>query len=85
MTSPSSFPSNLNPNPCLSPPPPPRPSPLSPLPRRPGTSIVEGVATLTQEDDGPTTVNVRITGLTLGPLSEHEFGYTTNGCICHYI
>ncbi|KAG0460529.1 hypothetical protein HPP92_020826 [Vanilla planifolia] len=34
-----------------------------------GTSEVEGVVTLTQEDDdGPTTVN-------------HEYGDTTNGCI----
>lgn len=48
-----------------------------------GNSSVEGVATLTQEDDGPTTVNVRITGLTPGPhgFHLHEFGDTTNGCI----
>ncbi|XP_062013938.1 superoxide dismutase [Cu-Zn], chloroplastic [Rosa rugosa] len=48
-----------------------------------GTSTVEGVATLTQEDDGPTTVNVRITGLAPGPhgFHLHEFGDTTNGCI----
>ncbi|XP_004287550.1 PREDICTED: superoxide dismutase [Cu-Zn], chloroplastic [Fragaria vesca subsp. vesca] len=48
-----------------------------------GTSAVEGVVTLTQEDDGPTTVNVRITGLTPGPhgFHLHEFGDTTNGCI----
>ncbi|XP_050367929.1 superoxide dismutase [Cu-Zn], chloroplastic [Argentina anserina] len=48
-----------------------------------GTSAVEGVVTLTQEDGGPTTVNVRITGLTPGPhgFHLHEFGDTTNGCI----
>ncbi len=48
-----------------------------------GTSNVEGVVILTQEDDGPTTVNVKITGLTPGPhgFHLHEFGDTTNGCI----
>ncbi|KAM0013890.1 Superoxide dismutase [Cu-Zn] [Helianthus debilis subsp. tardiflorus] len=48
-----------------------------------GTSSVEGVVTLTQEDDGPTMVNVKITGLTPGPhgFHLHEFGDTTNGCI----
>ncbi|XP_010510677.1 PREDICTED: superoxide dismutase [Cu-Zn] 2, chloroplastic [Camelina sativa] len=48
-----------------------------------GTSDVEGVVTLTQDDSGPTTVNVRITGLTPGPhgFHLHEFGDTTNGCI----
>ena len=48
-----------------------------------GTSDVEGVVTLTQENDGPTTVNVRITGLTPGPhgFHLHEYGDTTNGCI----
>uniref|UniRef100_O04997 Superoxide dismutase [Cu-Zn], chloroplastic n=1 Tax=Solidago canadensis var. scabra TaxID=59294 RepID=SODCP_SOLCS len=48
-----------------------------------GTSSVEGVVTLTQEEDGPTTVNVKITGLTPGPhgFHLHEFGDTTNGCI----
>ncbi|XP_076929403.1 superoxide dismutase [Cu-Zn], chloroplastic [Bidens hawaiensis] len=48
-----------------------------------GTSTVEGVVTLTQEDDGPTTVNVKVTGLTPGPhgFHLHEFGDTTNGCI----
>ncbi|CAH8386091.1 unnamed protein product [Eruca vesicaria subsp. sativa] len=48
-----------------------------------GNSDVEGVVTLTQEDTGPTTVNVRITGLTPGPhgFHLHEFGDTTNGCI----
>ncbi|XP_062172342.1 superoxide dismutase [Cu-Zn], chloroplastic [Alnus glutinosa] len=48
-----------------------------------GTSSVEGVVTLTQEDNGPTTVNVRITGLTPGPhgFHLHEYGDTTNGCI----
>ncbi|PWA92588.1 Superoxide dismutase [Artemisia annua] len=48
-----------------------------------GTSSVEGVVTLTQENDGPTTVNVKITGLTPGPhgFHLHEFGDTTNGCI----
>ncbi|KAK4286407.1 hypothetical protein QN277_002967 [Acacia crassicarpa] len=48
-----------------------------------GSSAVEGVVTLTQEDDGPTTVNVRVTGLTPGPhgFHLHEYGDTTNGCI----
>ncbi|KAK3205888.1 hypothetical protein Dsin_019934 [Dipteronia sinensis] len=48
-----------------------------------GTSNVEGVVTLTQDDDGPTTVNVRITGLTPGPhgFHLHQYGDTTNGCI----
>lgn len=48
-----------------------------------GTSTVEGVVTLTQDGDGPTTVNVRITGLAPGKhgFHLHEFGDTTNGCI----
>ncbi|KAJ0967235.1 hypothetical protein J5N97_024152 [Dioscorea zingiberensis] len=48
-----------------------------------GNSEVEGVVTLVQEDDGPTTVKVRVTGLTPGShgFHLHEFGDTTNGCI----
>ncbi|KAL2511190.1 Superoxide dismutase [Cu-Zn] 2 [Abeliophyllum distichum] len=48
-----------------------------------GTSNVEGVVILTQEADGPTNVNVRVTGLTPGKhgFHLHEFGDTTNGCI----
>ncbi|KAJ1694404.1 hypothetical protein LUZ63_011102 [Rhynchospora breviuscula] len=48
-----------------------------------GTSEVEGVVTLTQDNDGPTTVSVRVTGLTPGlhGFHLHEFGDTTNGCI----
>ncbi|XP_042451277.1 superoxide dismutase [Cu-Zn], chloroplastic-like [Zingiber officinale] len=48
-----------------------------------GTSNVEGVATLVQEDDGPTTVTVRVSGLTPGlhGFHLHEYGDTTNGCI----
>ncbi|XP_074582284.1 superoxide dismutase [Cu-Zn], chloroplastic-like [Curcuma longa] len=48
-----------------------------------GTSNVEGVVTLVQEDDGPTIVNVRVTGLTPGlhGFHLHEYGDTTNGCI----
>ncbi|CAN8247230.1 unnamed protein product [Cochlearia groenlandica] len=48
-----------------------------------GASDVEGVVTLTQEDTGPTTVSVRITGLAPGlhGFHLHEFGDTTNGCI----
>ncbi|CAL0329054.1 unnamed protein product [Lupinus luteus] len=48
-----------------------------------GKSTVEGVVTLTQEDDGPTTVNVRVSGLTPGlhGFHLHEYGDTTNGCI----
>ncbi|KZV37632.1 superoxide dismutase [Dorcoceras hygrometricum] len=48
-----------------------------------GTSAVEGVVTLAQEGDGPTTVKVRISGLTPGKhgFHLHEFGDTTNGCI----
>ncbi|XP_016486719.1 superoxide dismutase [Cu-Zn], chloroplastic [Nicotiana tabacum] len=48
-----------------------------------GNSNVEGVVTLSQDDDGPTTVKVRITGLTPGlhGFHLHEFGDTTNGCM----
>jgi Cu-Zn family superoxide dismutase len=48
-----------------------------------GNSSVEGVVTLLQEDDGPTKVNVKITGLTPGKhgFHLHEFGDTTNGCM----
>lgn len=48
-----------------------------------GNSQVEGVVTLVQEDDGPTTVKVRVTGLTPGlhGFHLHEYGDTTNGCI----
>ncbi|TKY67152.1 Superoxide dismutase of Cu-Zn [Spatholobus suberectus] len=48
-----------------------------------GNSAVEGVATLIQEDGGPTKVAVRITGLTPGlhGFHLHEYGDTTNGCI----
>uniref|UniRef100_A0A5B7BIX6 Superoxide dismutase [Cu-Zn], chloroplastic n=1 Tax=Davidia involucrata TaxID=16924 RepID=A0A5B7BIX6_DAVIN len=48
-----------------------------------GNSNVEGVVTLSQDDAGPTTVSVRITGLTPGPhgFHLHEFGDTTNGCM----
>lgn len=48
-----------------------------------GNSQVEGVVNLLQEDNGPTTVKVRITGLTPGKhgFHLHEFGDTTNGCI----
>ncbi|VFR03452.1 unnamed protein product [Cuscuta campestris] len=48
-----------------------------------GASKVEGVVTLTQDEDGPTTVNVRVTGLSPGRhgFHLHEYGDTTNGCI----
>ncbi|KAJ6851954.1 superoxide dismutase [Cu-Zn], chloroplastic [Iris pallida] len=48
-----------------------------------GNSETEGVVTLIQEDDGPTTVKVRVTGLTPGPhgFHLHQYGDTTNGCI----
>ncbi|XP_077253187.1 copper/zinc superoxide dismutase 2 [Tasmannia lanceolata] len=48
-----------------------------------GNSQVEGVVTLLQEDGGPTTVKVRVTGLTPGlhGFHLHEYGDTTNGCI----
>ncbi|PKI78807.1 superoxide dismutase [Cu-Zn], chloroplastic [Punica granatum] len=48
-----------------------------------GNSNVEGVVTLTQDEGGPTTVNVRVIGLTPGPhgFHLHEYGDTTNGCI----
>ncbi|XP_008807696.1 superoxide dismutase [Cu-Zn], chloroplastic [Phoenix dactylifera] len=48
-----------------------------------GSSQVEGVVTLLQEDNGPTTVKVCVSGLTPGPhgFHLHEHGDTTNGCI----
>ncbi|KAL3530497.1 hypothetical protein ACH5RR_009819 [Cinchona calisaya] len=48
-----------------------------------GTSSIQGVVTLSQEEDGPTTVSVKVTGLTPGKhgLHLHEYGDTTNGCI----
>jgi len=48
-----------------------------------GTSNVEGVVTLLQEDNGPTKVSVKITGLVPGKhgFHLHQFGDTTNGCI----
>ncbi|OAY67056.1 superoxide dismutase [Cu-Zn], chloroplastic-like [Ananas comosus] len=48
-----------------------------------GSSHVEGLVTLLQQDDGPTTVSVRVTGLTPGlhGFHLHEYGDTTNGCI----
>ncbi|TMW96763.1 hypothetical protein EJD97_006815 [Solanum chilense] len=48
-----------------------------------GNSNVEGVVTLSQNDDGPTTVNVRISGLAPGlhGFHLHEYGDTTNGCM----
>ncbi|KAH7422078.1 hypothetical protein KP509_13G089500 [Ceratopteris richardii] len=48
-----------------------------------GNSSVEGVVHLTQDGDGPTIVQVKITGLTPGKhgFHLHEFGDTTNGCL----
>uniref|UniRef100_A0A4D6QIB3 Superoxide dismutase [Cu-Zn] n=1 Tax=Pohlia nutans TaxID=140635 RepID=A0A4D6QIB3_9BRYO len=48
-----------------------------------GTSDVEGVVTLLQEDDGPTKVSVKISGLAPGKhgFHLHQFGDTTNGCL----
>lgn len=48
-----------------------------------GNANVEGVVTLSQDDDGPTTVKVRITGLAPGlhGFHLHEYGDTTNGCM----
>ncbi|KAJ1694622.1 hypothetical protein LUZ63_011320 [Rhynchospora breviuscula] len=48
-----------------------------------GTSQVQGVVTLLQISDGPTTVKVRVTGLNPGShgFHLHEFGDTTNGCM----
>ncbi|NP_001238038.1 Superoxide dismutase [Cu-Zn], chloroplastic-like [Glycine max] len=49
-----------------------------------GNSSVHGLVTLTQQqDNGPTTVTVRGSGLTPGPhgFHLHEFGDITNGCI----
>ncbi|XP_061345398.1 superoxide dismutase [Cu-Zn], chloroplastic-like [Gastrolobium bilobum] len=48
-----------------------------------GNSAVEGVVKITQQDNGPTTVNVRVSGLTPGPhgFHLHEYGDTTNGCV----
>ncbi|KAL0928429.1 hypothetical protein M5K25_000310 [Dendrobium thyrsiflorum] len=45
-----------------------------------GSSRVEGIVTLFQENDGsPTTVKVRVSGLT--PDLMHDYGDITNGCI----
>ncbi|PKU69339.1 superoxide dismutase [Cu-Zn], chloroplastic-like isoform X2 [Dendrobium catenatum] len=49
-----------------------------------GSSQVEGIVTLLQENDGsPTTVKVRVSGLTPGPhgFHVHDYGDITNGCI----
>ncbi|XP_060175296.1 superoxide dismutase [Cu-Zn], chloroplastic-like isoform X1 [Lycium barbarum] len=48
-----------------------------------GNSNVQGVVTFTQENDGPTTVKVRLTGLTPGlhGFHLHEYGDVTNGCM----
>ncbi|KAJ0963576.1 hypothetical protein J5N97_028698 [Dioscorea zingiberensis] len=48
-----------------------------------GNSNVEGVVTLFQDSDGPTTVKVRVSGLAPGlhGFHLHEYGDTTNGCI----
>eukprot|EP00897_Mesotaenium_endlicherianum_P001175 jgi/Mesen1/11058/ME000099S10501 len=48
-----------------------------------GTAGVEGVVNLTQEDNGPTKVELKITGLAPGNhgFHLHEFGDTTNGCM----
>ncbi|KAH0471025.1 hypothetical protein IEQ34_000748 [Dendrobium chrysotoxum] len=49
-----------------------------------GSSQVEGIVTLFQENDGsPTTVKVRVSGLTPGPhgFHVHDYGDITNGCI----
>ncbi|KAI5083025.1 hypothetical protein GOP47_0002768 [Adiantum capillus-veneris] len=48
-----------------------------------GNSKVEGVVHLTQEEGGPTTVKVLISGLAPGKhgFHLHEFGDTTNGCL----
>eukprot|EP00270_Netrium_digitus_P009793 TRINITY_DN29_c0_g1_i1.p1 TRINITY_DN29_c0_g1~~TRINITY_DN29_c0_g1_i1.p1 ORF type:complete len:203 (-),score=49.82 TRINITY_DN29_c0_g1_i1:225-833(-) len=48
-----------------------------------GTPGVEGVVNLVQEDDGPTTVTLKISGLVPGKhgFHLHQFGDTTNGCI----
>ncbi|XP_020230978.1 superoxide dismutase [Cu-Zn], chloroplastic [Cajanus cajan] len=48
-----------------------------------GNSSVQGLVTLTQQQNGATTVNVRVSGLTPGPhgFHLHEYGDITNGCI----
>eukprot|EP00271_Cylindrocystis_brebissonii_P021042 TRINITY_DN733_c0_g1_i4.p1 TRINITY_DN733_c0_g1~~TRINITY_DN733_c0_g1_i4.p1 ORF type:complete len:202 (-),score=36.76 TRINITY_DN733_c0_g1_i4:425-1030(-) len=48
-----------------------------------GTAGVEGVVNLVQEDDGPTKVSFKISGLAPGEhgFHLHQFGDTTNGCI----
>jgi Cu-Zn family superoxide dismutase len=48
-----------------------------------GTANVDGTVTLVQESEGPTTVTVKLQGLTPGKhgFHLHEFGDTTNGCL----
>ncbi|KAK6942739.1 Superoxide dismutase, copper/zinc binding domain [Dillenia turbinata] len=48
-----------------------------------GGSQIQGLISLSQPTNGPTTVNVRVTGLKPGShgFHLHEFGGTTNGCI----
>eukprot|EP00249_Psilotum_nudum_P006549 c19871_g1_i1 orf=802-1455(-) len=48
-----------------------------------GESAVQGVANLIQDGGGPTTVTLKITGLTPGKhgFHLHEYGDTTNGCL----
>ncbi|XP_014496964.1 superoxide dismutase [Cu-Zn], chloroplastic [Vigna radiata var. radiata] len=48
-----------------------------------GSSSVQGIVTLIQQDNGPTTVTVRVSGLVPGPhgFHLHEYGDLTNGCL----
>eukprot|EP00252_Welwitschia_mirabilis_P023735 TRINITY_DN679_c0_g1_i1.p1 TRINITY_DN679_c0_g1~~TRINITY_DN679_c0_g1_i1.p1 ORF type:complete len:155 (-),score=25.00 TRINITY_DN679_c0_g1_i1:493-957(-) len=48
-----------------------------------GTEGVKGVVNFTQENNGPTTVNAKVTGLKPGlhGFHVHALGDTTNGCM----
>ncbi|WVZ00394.1 hypothetical protein V8G54_026463 [Vigna mungo] len=69
-------------------PPPPQSMALPPTSKKAvallkGSSSVQGIVKLIQQDNGPTTVTVRVSGLVPGPhgFHLHEYGDLTNGCL----